>query len=464
MIPQLQQDNSICVHVRRRDFCELHYMSIRYQKQAIELSGKLIANPQFYIFSDDIERVKDELGASKDITYMSREDSLPMEDFFLMSKCANNINANSTFSWWASYLNKNYDRLVIQPHPRLNDYILNTKIDNKEHFYAWKSITYGRSNPSNWVLLAYNQKTLPEESKGVISDEEYNKIFAGYKVPSFNIYSGDLAQLDLCKKDSDFRSGLCFLNGKNSPKPTVVTAYYRVANKHGHENYLKWASNFLTIPFNLVVFTDKENIDWIKKMRGGLPLTVIEKDKSEFYHAQFHKTYQRDYAQDNNKSHSPELYRIWAEKIKFVNEAIDINPYKSEYFVWCDLGTFRETDYVSNNFLYTKFMWKGRVSFSIVEEFTLQEMAERLMNSNAIRVGGNIQIGEAAAWRVYNKIWDITRNDMMDNGIPTANDQRIMGTIALRYPWLVHLHYRDFDYAGNPWWHMLMYYQSEIKI
>ena len=42
-------------------------------------------------------------------------------------------------------------------------------------------------------------------------------------------------------------------------------------------------------------------------------------------------------------------------------------------------------------------MWKGRVSFSIVEEFTLQEMAERLMNSNAIRVGGNIQIGEAAA-------------------------------------------------------------------
>jgi len=211
----------------------------------------------------------------------------------------------------------------------------------------------------------------------------------------------------------------------------------------------------------LVVFTDKENIDWIKKMRGDLPLTLIEKERAQFYHSKFLDTYKRDFAGDGNKSHSPELYMIWAEKVKFVNEAIDLNPYKSDYFVWCDIGIFRESEYVQNNFSDTKFMWKGRISFSIIEEFTFREMSERLVSRDVIRVAGSPQVGEVAAWRVYNKVWDITRDNMMDDGISTSNDQRVMGTIALRYPQLVRLNYVDLGFLGNPWWYVLKYYSGE---
>ena len=84
-----------------------------YYHKAIALIKKKIENPIFYIFSDDIEWCKKNLGVEGTFITWNKGDKSYI-DMQLMSLCKANIVANSTFSIWAAMLNRN-NPLVIHP-------------------------------------------------------------------------------------------------------------------------------------------------------------------------------------------------------------------------------------------------------------------------------------------------------------------------------------------------------------
>jgi hypothetical protein len=107
-------NNFIAIHVRRGDYVNLpnhHPVQTReYYQKAVEEVG---IDNKFLIFSDDLEGCKDMFDFIPTKYFYSTE--VDWSDLYMMSICKDNIIANSSFSWWAAYLNANPNKKVIAP-------------------------------------------------------------------------------------------------------------------------------------------------------------------------------------------------------------------------------------------------------------------------------------------------------------------------------------------------------------
>ncbi len=120
---KIKRQESVSVHVRRGDYLrkkiilEWHgVLELDYYQKALEIILKNNSSTKIYYFSDDIEWVENNLLPIYSGTIVSNKLSKNhFEDFHLMSSCKNNIVANSSFSWWAAWLNRNKSKIVIAP-------------------------------------------------------------------------------------------------------------------------------------------------------------------------------------------------------------------------------------------------------------------------------------------------------------------------------------------------------------
>lgn len=122
----IEQTNSVCVSIRRGDFLSSNNKKSFfvcdefYFQKAIEIVRKMIRNPTLIFFSDDIEWVKEHIKTDLPSYYESGADPV-WEKLRLMYSCKHFIISNSTFSWWAQYLSRNEQKIVISPDRWGND-------------------------------------------------------------------------------------------------------------------------------------------------------------------------------------------------------------------------------------------------------------------------------------------------------------------------------------------------------
>jgi hypothetical protein len=117
---KIRKLNSISMHVRRGDYVtlknagEFHGLcSVDYYHSALKETDTRESS-EVFIFSDDIEWCRQNLKFEIPVTYVSHLFH-PVWDLHLMSLCSHNIIANSSFSWWAAWLNTNPQKKVIVP-------------------------------------------------------------------------------------------------------------------------------------------------------------------------------------------------------------------------------------------------------------------------------------------------------------------------------------------------------------
>ena len=116
--------DSVSLHFRRGDtVTNPEYRSWyegvvtqRYYCNAIAYFRDRLADPHFFIFSDDMAWVKSNLDIPGKVAHVDHNGpEAGYEDLYLMSRCRHNATTGfSSFSWWAAYLNRNPGKIVLR--------------------------------------------------------------------------------------------------------------------------------------------------------------------------------------------------------------------------------------------------------------------------------------------------------------------------------------------------------------
>lgn len=139
-------NESVGVHVRRGDYVsdkrtkEFHgCCGADYYAKASAYVLEKCPDPVFYVFSDDIGWVSANMTFPGKTVFVKGDSAAPAADMQMMSRCSHQIIANSSFSWWAAWLNDNPDKIVVAPKKWF--------VDEKQNIFAADLI------PESWTRL-----------------------------------------------------------------------------------------------------------------------------------------------------------------------------------------------------------------------------------------------------------------------------------------------------------------------
>lgn len=116
---EIRNSNAVALHIRLGDYTnaantDLNVCTQAYYRHAIEHMERHVANPTYYVFTNDVQGAAAFLPSDKArfVFVKTRKD---YEDFALMKQCRHFILSNSTFSWWAAFLAESKDKIMTVP-------------------------------------------------------------------------------------------------------------------------------------------------------------------------------------------------------------------------------------------------------------------------------------------------------------------------------------------------------------
>ena len=137
----------------------------------------------------------------------------------------------------------------------------------------------------------------------------------------------------------------------NTQRYTIVTAFYLMKSKFHPDKYKQWISNFMKLKkMNCLLYTNEHTKKWMQTWMNMEKVHIEIIEMEDFITAKYDWDEQYKMDDEKDKNHSRELYMIWNEKINFLKLASEKNPYQTEWFLWCDMGSLRQQIFESEDF------------------------------------------------------------------------------------------------------------------
>jgi len=116
---RMARTNSVGIHVRRGDYLNnpsLNVCDEDYFKRALALLREKGEKYTYFVFSNDkqwCEQFFSSVLPGEDVSFVdNNQGRMSYFDMYLMANCRSLIISNSTFSWWAAFLNENAGNVI----------------------------------------------------------------------------------------------------------------------------------------------------------------------------------------------------------------------------------------------------------------------------------------------------------------------------------------------------------------
>lgn len=245
-------------------------------------------------------------------------------------------------------------------------------------------------------------------------------------------------------------------------KVTLVTCYYQIKSKHSKSEYESWIKNLLAnINVPVIIFTAKETVNLFRNYKN---VHIVKKELTDLkLYQNYADIWDKQYKMDRwkNTGRTKECYIIWNSKFQFLLDAIEINPFNTDKFVWNDIGSVRKQQIIP---LLKQYPLSHRVSDNKLDIVLLNEFkhTDKLFYCNDVHFSGSIFGGsknllKKAAERFY-QCFDL----YVTNNRFIGCDQQIIATMYTKYPRLFNcIKPKNFC---DPWFYLYKHYTRPLKI
>lgn len=227
----------------------------------------------------------------------------------------------------------------------------------------------------------------------------------------------------------------------NNYETTIVSCFYQLNySKHKLINYVLWMINFLKIKTPKIIYTDEKTFNklFINIKDDSVKFIIYEIDDFIVSNKLTCLQWKHQQAIDPEMFiHNTELYKIWNEKTHMLKKSIENNYFKSDYFLWCDAGCFR-------NELTIKYyqQWpnlnklkenKDKLTLLNIEDFQFIEISslDLVDFTRKNRVGGGIFGGHKEICLKWHKYYYEMLNKFLKNDLFLGKDQSIMANVYI---------------------------------
>ena len=256
---------------------------------------------------------------------------------------------------------------------------------------------------------------------------------------------------------------------------TLVTCYYKIASKHPHFYYETWINNLLeNVGCNIIIFTSADLESYfqdLQEQNTKLKMHIVIKEFHELEIINKYNIWDDQYSKDPTpKIRTKECYIIWNSKMNFLKEAISKNPFNSDKFVWNDIGSMRDYNYIikygiSNYPKYNKIS-DDKIDILCLIDFnnnTTEHTEQTIINQeyfqNEKHLSGSIYGGSKETLLKIIDLYYTYFQEYLDKKLFIGCDQQILATLYIRHPELFNI-IKPEPNTIDEWFYMYHYYSQ----